>query len=164
MFGSKNPSKGRSLAALLLLVVCALVLPSACVLSPVAGPSASSTEQGTNSPGQTTPPATAGLVSYVFGTVRAGPVCPVERVPPDPACAPRAVVGATIIASLGGIEAARATSASDGSYQMVIPAFGTITLTAKPVPGLLGTPAPVVVMLAPMESHQVDFLYDTGIR
>jgi len=163
MFGQKNPSKGRTLAALLFLVVCVLVLPSACIPGPLAGPSASSTGRGTNAPSQTAIP--AGLQSYVFGTVRAGPVCPVERVPPDPACAPRAVAGATIIASFAGEgEAARTTSASDGSYRLVIYGFGTVTLTAKPVPGLMGTPTPVVVMLAPMESQQVDFLYDTGIR
>src|SRR5664280_2442019 len=39
-------------------------------------------------------PATGG--PWIIGTATAGPVCPVERYPPDPACAPRPVAGATI--------------------------------------------------------------------
>ena len=38
----------------------------------------------------------------IIGTATAGPVCPVERYPPDPACAPRPVAGATITVHGGG--------------------------------------------------------------
>jgi hypothetical protein len=75
------------------------------------------------------------------------------------------VSGAVITATFSGQgEAARATSGANGDYRLVISGSGTIVLTASPVSGLLGTPAAVQVSLAPAESRQVDFLYDTGIR
>ena len=41
----------------------------------------------------------AGGPPGVTGTVTAGPVCPVETVPPKPECAPRPVAGAVIVAT-----------------------------------------------------------------
>jgi hypothetical protein len=106
-----------------------------------------------------------GPFTYVVGTVTAGPVCPVERNPPDPACAPRPVAGAVITATFSGQgEVARATTAPDGSYRILIDGYGTYTLTALPVQGLMNAPAPVAVTLDPMETRHVDFEYDTGIR
>jgi len=141
------------------LVSLPLTLLVACV-----GPTPSPAPTGT-SPSPTAEASQAGLQSYVFGTVTAGPVCPVERVPPDPSCAPRAVSGAVIIATFPGQgEAARAISSTAGNYRLVISGYGTIVLTASPVSGLLGTPTAVQVNLGPAESRQVDFLYDTGIR
>jgi len=52
----------------------------------------------------------------VSGVVTAGPVCPVERVPPGPSCAPRPVVGALIEGlDVSGQEVAHATTAADDS-------------------------------------------------
>jgi hypothetical protein len=148
-----------SAGPLTMMVLVLLVLLAACVHpTPSAAPA---------SPGLTPTRAASpsGLVSYVFGTVAAGPVCPVERVPPDPSCAPRPVQGVLITASFAGSgEAGRATSGPDGNYRLVIVGYGTVTLTAPAVPGLMGRPAPVTITLAPMESSRVDFLYDTGIR
>ena len=110
-------------------------------------------------------PIPAGPLAYVVGSVTAGPVCPVERNPPDPSCAPRPVAGAVITASFAGQgEVARATTAPDGSYRILIHGYGTYTLTALPVQGLMNAPAPVTVTLDPMETRRVDFEYDTGIR
>ncbi len=38
-----------------------------------------------------------GQLGFIEGTVTAGPQCPVQRVPPDPACQDRPVAGATIL-------------------------------------------------------------------
>ncbi len=101
-----------------------------------------------------------------MGTVSAGPVCPVEQSPPDPQCAPRPVAGAVIVATdAGGQEVGRATSAADGSYQLIVSETGTVLLTAQPVAGLVRPPAPVSVTLtSPSEFQRVDLEYDTGIR
>jgi hypothetical protein len=141
-----------------------LVSPALALLIACVGPTPSLAPSGT-SPAPTEEVSQADLQSYVFGTVSAGPVCPVERVPPDPSCAPRAVSGAVITATFPGQgEAARATSGADGDYRLVIAGYGTVILTASPVSGLLGTPAAIQVSLEPAESRQVNFLYDTGIR
>ena len=100
------------------------------------------------------------------GTVTAGPVCPVEQSPPDPKCAARPVAGAVIVATdASGQEVGRATSAADGSYQLIVGETGTVLISALPVAGLIGAPAPVTVTLvAPSETERIDLEYDTGIR
>jgi hypothetical protein len=59
---------------------------------------------------------------------------------------------------------ARVTTAADGSYRITIHGYGTYTITALPVQGLMGVPVPVTVTLEPTETRRVDFEYDTGIR
>ena len=100
------------------------------------------------------------------GTVTAGPVCPVEQSPPDPKCAARPVAGAVIVATdASGQEVGRATSAADGSYLVIVGQTGTVLISALPVAGLTGVPAPVTVTLAaPSEVERIDLEYDTGIR
>ena len=74
---------------------------------------ACSTPSGTASPSPSGMP--AGAPTTVTGVVTAGPVCPVERNPPDPSCAPRMMASAVIVATdANGREVARATTAADG--------------------------------------------------
>ena len=103
---------------------------------------------------------------WLVGVATAGPVCPVERIPPDPACAPRPVVGAAIVVlDRGGREVARATTGADGTYHVAVPA-GSVRVEAAPVAGLMGTPAPIdaVAPVGPGAWLRVDLAYDTGIR
>jgi len=122
------------------------------------------TPAGTTGPSPIVSP--AGPPPSVTGVVTAGPVCPVERIPPDPSCAPRPVVGAVIEAvDAGGREVARATTAADGSYLLIVGETGTFTITAQPMPGFMRTPTPMKVTLAfPGTTERVDLEFDTGIR
>lgn len=101
----------------------------------------------------------------VRGTVTSGPHCPVETIPPDPACAERPVAGAILVfTDADGTEVARATSAADGTYAVEL-APGAYQVTPQPVEGLMGTPALMDVEVEagqPMTELQVS--YDTGIR
>ena len=109
-------------------------------------------------------PATGG--PWIIGTATAGPVCPVERYPPDPACAPRPVAGATItVHGAGGQVIATTTTGTDGSYRVAVPA-GSVQVVAAPVAGLMRAPAPVDVVVPAGSSAwvRVDLSYDTGIR
>jgi hypothetical protein len=100
----------------------------------------------------------------VRGTVTAGPTCPVEREPPDPACAERPVPGAVLVFSdLGGTEVARVTSATDGTFTVEL-APGAYRVMAEPVEGLMGTPAPMDVMVEAGPPTELQVSYDTGIR
>lgn len=104
---------------------------------------------------------------WIAGRAVAGPVCPVERVPPDPACADRPVAGAVIvIRGADGAEVARATTAADGTFLVGVPSGGSWTVEPQPVEGLLGTASPIVVQVpdAPSSWVAADVAYDTGIR
>jgi hypothetical protein len=101
----------------------------------------------------------------VGGIAMAGPVCPVEQIPPNPSCAPRPVVGAVmIVTAADGNIAARSTTGSDGRWSAVLPP-GDYTLTPQPVAGLLGVAQPVqFTVSAAGSSVSLDVTYDTGIR
>lgn len=109
--------------------------------------------------------APSGPTHATSGRAVAGPVCPVERTPPDPACAPRPVAGAVlVITGVDGREVARATTDQDGRWSIDLRA-GAYTLTPQPVIGLLGQAPPVpLTVSASGPTVTEDVLYDTGIR
>jgi hypothetical protein len=103
---------------------------------------------------------------WLIGVVTAGPTCPVERNPPDPACAARPVVAATIIVrGAGGQELARTLTAADGRYRVAV-AAGGVEVEGAPVAGLLRAPVPVAAVVPAGQAAwlRVDLAYDTGIR
>lgn len=92
----------------------------------------------------------------------AGPVCPVETQPPDPACAPRPVA-APVVIRRDGTEVDSVVLGVDG--QLLVPLdAGRYTIEAAPVEGLMGTPAVVEVDVPAAGWITVDLAYDTGIR
>jgi hypothetical protein len=141
-------------------------------------PVANASTPGRQPTPQVTPPATSAASKapstaippsggpWIVGTASAGPVCPVERNPPDPSCAPKPVGGAMItVRDAGGREIASTTTGADGSYRVAVPA-GSVRVEAAPVAGLMHAPAPidVVVPAGPAALARVDLSYDTGIR
>jgi hypothetical protein len=109
-------------------------------------------------------PSGAGQKTGIAGVVTAGPVCPVEKNPPDPACAPRPVEGAVLLfRDAAGTEVARATTTADGTFFAALPA-GTYVVTPQPAKGLLGTPGPRSVTVTDGATVRLDLAYDTGIR
>ena len=109
-------------------------------------------------------PSGAGQKTGIGGVATAGPVCPVEKNPPDPACAPRPVDGAVLVFSdAAGTEVARTTTAADGTFFAELPA-GLYVVTPQPAKGLLGTPGPQSVTVTDGATARLDLAYDTGIR
>ena len=110
------------------------------------------------------PSTTAGSDAGLDGTATAGPVCPVERVPPDPACAPRPVAGAVmIVRDAAGREVGRTTTAADGTFRIAL-APGDYILEPQPVEGMMGTARPQDVTVVGGAPTTVQVAYDTGIR
>lgn len=102
--------------------------------------------------------------AVITGRLVAGPVCPVETNPPDPACAPRPVAGAEIVAMGAGGDEYRTTSGAEGRFNLPVPA-GDYTVTFAPAEGMMGTPEPVTVSVEESATLDVgDIGYDTGIR
>ena len=100
----------------------------------------------------------------IGGVANAGPVCPVEKNPPDPACAPGPVDGAVLVFTDAGVtEVARVTTAADGTFFAELPA-GLYVVTPQPTKGLLGTPGAESVTVTDGATARLDLAYDTGIR
>ena len=94
----------------------------------------------------------------------AGPVCPVERVPPDPACAPRPVPDATIlVVDAQGKTAVTVTTGADGTALVAVPA-GAYVLQPQVVTGMMGGAQPVNVTVVDGAATPAVVSYDTGIR
>ena len=108
--------------------------------------------------------ATGAVDTGISGTATAGPVCPVEKNPPDPSCAPRPIVGATIVIRDGsGAQVAVAISKADGTYFVALPP-GAYVVDPQPVQGLMGTAAKQPATVTSGSITDVPLDYDTGIR
>jgi hypothetical protein len=108
-------------------------------------------------------PSPAGPPHGVGGTATAGPVCPVERVPPDIGCEPRPVIGAVItVRDASGSEVGRTTTGPDGTYFIELPA-GSYVVVPAPATGLMRAPGPAPVTIGGGVTV-LDLSYDTGIR
>lgn len=98
--------------------------------------------------------------------VVAGPVCPVERDPPDPNCAPRPVGGARIFVQPGDgrdILVGEATTDEAGHATIEI-APGAYLVVGGEVEGLMGRPGPTTVIVSAGQTATITLTYDTGIR
>ncbi|MHB8491118.1 MAG: hypothetical protein ACYDA6_02740 [Solirubrobacteraceae bacterium] len=104
--------------------------------------------------------------SGIVGRIVAGPTCPVERVPPVPGCAPRALVATLRIRRVGSrAKTTRVRSQSDGRFRVSLPP-GTYTVQALPQAGspLPRPPSPRSVQVRQGHFTAVTITYDTGIR
>ena len=120
-------------------------------------------EDGPPVPADEMPGGDAGRTG-VAGRAVAGPVCPVETVPPDPACAPRPVAGARVVVlDPSGAVVAEVRTDAAGAFSFDLDP-GDYTIAPDPVDGLMGTPAPVDISVLDGATTSVDLEYDTGIR
>ena len=101
----------------------------------------------------------------ITGRATAGPVCPVERNPPDPACAARPVAGAVLVfQNVTGAEVARAITDQNGRFSVAL-APGAYRLVPQAVAGLMGGGRPLEFQVTAGETLEpLAVSYDTGIR
>jgi len=99
----------------------------------------------------------------VEGTVLQGPTCPVERIPPDPNCADKPYIGATVTAkNVSGDEYTGKTGA-DGKFRVVVPA-GSYTVTVAPINILPRCEEKQDVAVEAGKFTNLEISCDTGIR
>lgn len=121
-------------------------------------------ETGASIPDTAWPDAAAVRRTGIGGTATAGPVCPVEKNPPDPACAPRPVAGAVLlIRDASGSEVARTTTGADGTFFVAL-APGGYVVEPQAVAGLMGTASSQTVTVNDGVASTIQLDYDTGIR
>ncbi|MEO8571318.1 MAG: carboxypeptidase-like regulatory domain-containing protein [Chloroflexota bacterium] len=100
----------------------------------------------------------------IGGKATAGPVCPVEKNPPDPACAPRPVAGAVLLVrDASGSEVGKTTTGVDGTFFIDLPPGGYV-VEPQPVSGLMGTAGSQSVTVNQGVASTIQIDYDTGIR
>jgi hypothetical protein len=101
--------------------------------------------------------------SGVTGTITLGPTCPVERIPPDPACAPKPYPTRIVVYQKNSTTvAAMAAPDQKGFYKIPLPP-GNYTLSPQggnPLPRC----APMEVTVAAGVFQTLDLQCDTGIR
>lgn len=127
-------------------------------------PAASSTA-ATTSVRQTTPPAsTPEPTGGIRGSVTIGPTCPVERDPPDPACADKPYQASLIVSSTipGGNGGKLVRTDAAGHFEQKL-APGTYTIR-NASESVYPTLAPVTVKVAAGSWTQADLKFDSGIR
>lgn len=108
--------------------------------------------------------ASTGPTGTVNLTLTAGPVCPVEQIPPDPNCAAKPVAGAEVIVlTVDGREVVRAKSDAAGKIRLTLQQ-GRYTI--RPVSAAGGLPSAPEEVVVDVGSTPVDVAlsYDTGIR
>ena len=109
---------------------------------------------------------TSGPVGVLEIHAVAGPTCPVERQPPDPACQPRPVSGARVVVTpADGREIAVAQGTTDERGVLVLElAAGQYLVGASQVEGFFGAPLAVLADVTAGRTTSVLLAYDTGIR
>jgi hypothetical protein len=97
-------------------------------------------------------------------TAVAGPTCPVERMPPDPACAPKPVPNVTVeITDDHGHPQGMVVLDATGRASVDLEP-GTFTITAQGATGFMSGPEPLRVVVEAGQVTDVTLSYDTGIR
>ena len=115
----------------------------------------------------TAPPVSAPPEAEVRGTVRFSPVCPVESLPPDPACAPRPGSADIELVRPDGTVAATTRASDDGAFAFPV-APGPYSVRAGDPSGRpLGTACqvePAEIDVHPATTITVAVTCDTGVR
>ncbi len=101
------------------------------------------------------------------GRITIGPLCPVERIPPDPACRPTAETYKAYPVGVwtpdGKTEVTLLNPALDGSYRVAL-SPGEYIVRADQQPSRLGGGLPEEVTIAMGATTTLDVDIDTGIR
>ncbi len=110
---------------------------------------------------------TTGEGGLLTGTISIGPICPVETVPPSPACRPTAETYKAYpvgVYSADGIHKIKDISpALDGSYNVAL-APGRYLVVLERANNIGKSNLPVTVFISSMQQTVLNINIDTGIR
>jgi hypothetical protein len=105
---------------------------------------------------------------YLEGTISIGPICPVETIPPDPACLPTAETYKAYQVSVYSVDGltkvAQLNPSLDGSYSAELPCGNYRVALEKAQTNVGGSNLPVEVSITQQRNTLLDVNIDTGIR
>lgn len=107
-------------------------------------------------------PVTKGT-SGIRGTVTVGPTCPVERIPPDPACADRSLAVRLVAVDAKGKVAAHFVSDAKGKFEVTLPA-GVYMIEKEDKTMMFPSFRSTQVSVSASTFTEVNLSFDTGIR
>lgn len=102
----------------------------------------------------------------VTGLVIAGPTCPAQQGPPDPACADKPVGSASIdVVNNAGKVVGTVVTTTSGEFAILLEE-GSYNLRPRPVDGMTGTAEPlgILVTRGGIVPSERTLVYDTGVR
>lgn len=105
---------------------------------------------------------------YLDGVISIGPICPVERVPPEPACLPNAetykAYPVSVFTSDGMRKITQLNPSLDGSFSSELPPGNYIVVLEKAQNNIGGSNLPAEVSITSRSTTLVSISIDTGIR
>ena len=107
-------------------------------------------------------------VGFLEGTISIGPICPVETIPPDPACQPTAetykAYPVSIYTSDGKTKIALLQPSLDGSFSRELPPGNYLVVLEKAQNNIGGSNLPAEVSITSLDKTLLNINIDTGIR
>lgn len=133
--------------------------------SPIVAPAPAATSSSTAVVSSTPPSPAPGGEGTVTGQVLLGPTCPVERIPPEPQCAPRPYATTIHVQSAENPSTPYATISSNASGAFSVSLDpGVYTFTAQGSASMPPTCRPVQVTVVANIIATTTIDCDTGIR
>ena len=108
------------------------------------------------------------VAGILEGTISIGPICPVETIPPDPACLPTAetykAYPVNVFTSDGKTKVAQLMPSLDGSYSSELPPGDYLIVLERAKNNIGGSNLPVMVSITAQDKTLLNINIDTGIR
>jgi hypothetical protein len=105
---------------------------------------------------------------YLAGIISIGPICPVERIPPDPACLPTAetykAYPVSVFSSDGKDKITQLNPSLNGSFNCELPAGKYIVILENDMNKAGGSNLPVNISISSRDTTSLNISIDTGIR
>jgi hypothetical protein len=108
------------------------------------------------------------VAGILEGTISIGPICPVETIPPDPACLPTAetykAYPVSVFTSDGKTKIAQLMPSLDGSYTSELPPGDYLVVLERAKNNIGGSNLPAIVSISSQDKTLLNINIDTGIR
>jgi hypothetical protein len=105
---------------------------------------------------------------FLEGIISIGPICPVETIPPDPACQPTAqtykAYPVSVYTSDGKSKIALLQPSLDGSFSSELPPGNYLVVLEKAQNSIGGSNLPAEVSITSQDKTLLNINIDTGIR
>jgi hypothetical protein len=105
---------------------------------------------------------------YLAGTISIGPICPVERIPPDPGCLPTAetykAFPVSVYSSDGEEKITELNPSINGTFSCELPIGNYIVILENTISKIGGSNLPVNISIKLQDTTRLNISIDTGIR